>query len=243
MSKGNYKDRVKKFQKREKLTIIPAPNRVLIRITKKQIENMISKEIVLEDGTKKRLFFEPIHFDEGYERRFQQNISIGEIVGVGNKVDGIQVGDTAILDYLVSNLLDDTIGFVNGDQFISIIAHTTYHQTSSVMINGRRAWAKGDYDHISRILGLVRGDELIPFDPYVFMEYKTDYMKILSHRGEAMRETTPVVDRQVLSVPEDCFFKSGERIKLRKDDWFDREIAAYRIAIAFKQDIICKIDG
>lgn len=243
MSKGNYKDRVKKFQKREKLTIIPAPNRVLIRITKKQIEDMISKEIVLEDGTKKRLFFEPIHFDEGYERRFQQNISIGEIVGVGNKVDGIQVGDTAILDYLVSNLLDDTIGFVNGDQFISIIAHTTYHQTSSVMINGRRAWAKGDYDHISRILGLVRGDELIPFDPYVFMEYKPDYMKILSHRGEAMRETTPVVDRQVLSVPEDCFCKSGERIKLRKDDWFDREIAAYRIAIAFKQDIICKIDG
>src|ERR1700761_9646483 len=188
MSKSNFKERVKKFIKHEKLSIIPAPNRVLIRITKKQIQDLISKEITLEDGTKKRLFFEPILFDEGYERRFQQNVSVGEIIGVGNEVEGIQIGDMAILDYLVSNLIDDTVGFVSGDQLISIIAYTTYHKTSSPMIRGRQAWIKGDYDHISRILGLVREDELIPFDPYVFMEYKPDYLKILSLRGEAMRE-------------------------------------------------------
>jgi hypothetical protein len=216
---------------------------VLIRITKKQIEGMISKEIVREDGTKTKLFFEPIHFGEGYDRRYQQNISVGEIIGVGNKVRGIQVGDMAILDYLVSNLADDCIGFVNGDQLISIIAYTTYHETGSVMINGRQAWAKGDYDHISRILGLVRGDELIPFDPYIFMEYKPDYLKILSPRGEAMRETTPVVDRLVTSAPEGCFTQCGDKIKILKDDWFDREIAAHRIAICFKQDVICKSHG
>lgn len=241
MSKGSYKKMVKQFIKHEKLSIIPAPNRVLIRITKKQIEDLISKEIVLEDGTKKKLFFEPIHFQEGYDRRFQQSVSVGEVIGVGNKVEGIEVGDMAILDYLVSNLVDDCIGYVNGDQLISIIAYTTYHQTSAVMINGRRAWAKGDYDHISRILGLVRGDELIPFDPYVFMEYKADYLKILSARGEAMRENTPVVERTVMGSPEGCIFETGSVVRLRKDDWFDREIAAYRIAICFKGDILCKI--
>lgn len=246
MSKGSYKNRVHKFAKKvdqfarnEKLTIIPAPNRVLIRITKKQIEDMISKEIVRDDGTKAKLFFEPIHFAEGYDRRFQQNISVGEIIAVGSKVEGIQVGDMAILDYLVSNLVDDCIGYEKGNQLISIIAYTTYHKTSSVMINGRRAWAEGDYDHISRILGLVRGDELIPFDPYVFMEYKPDYLKILSARGETMREDAPVVDREVIAAPEDCIWKCGQRVKLRKDDWFDREIAAHRIAVAFKQDLLC----
>lgn len=227
----------------EKLSIIPAPNRVLIRITKKQIEDLISKDIVREDGTKAKLFFEPIHFEEGFERRFQQNISVGEVIGVGDDVEGIYVGDTAILDYLVSNLIDDCIGFVSGDQIISIIANTTYHQTSSPLINGRRAWAKGDYDHISRILGLVRGEELIPFDPYVFMEYKPDYLKILSARGEAMREDAPVVDRVVISSPEGCFYRFGDRIKLKKDDWFDREIAAHRIAVCFKNDILCKVNG
>ena len=111
------------------------------------------------------------------------------------------------------------------------------------MINGRRAWAEGDYDHISRILGLVRGDELIPFDPYIFMEYKPDYLKIVSARGEAMRETTPVVQRAVMSSPDGCIFETGSVIHLGKDDWFDREIAAYRIAVCFKNDVFCKTNG
>jgi hypothetical protein len=94
MSKGNYKKKTRSFIKHEKLSIIPAPNRVLIRITKKQIEDLISKEITLEDGTKKKLFLEPIHFQEGFERRFQQNVSVGECIGIGSKVNGVQVGDT-----------------------------------------------------------------------------------------------------------------------------------------------------
>jgi hypothetical protein len=138
---------------------------------------------------------------------------------------------------------DDTIGWVKGDKIISIIAHTTYHESSSVLINGRRAWAKGDYDHISRILGLVRGEELIPFDPYVFMEYKSDYIKILSMRGEAMRSNEGVVSRVVIAAPDDCIWKCGDKILLKKDDWFDREVNGRKIAVLFKNDILCKING
>jgi hypothetical protein len=239
-NKRSVFDRVNHFY--DRLSIIPAPDRVLIRITQQQIQDLISKEIVLEDGTKKRLFFEPIHFEEGYERRFQQNVCVGECIAVGISVHDVEVGDTLILDYLVSNLTDDCIGFVKKDQLISIVAHTTYHDTNSPLINGRRAWVKGDYNHISRILGIVRGEELIPFDPYVFMEYKPDYLKIVSARGEAMRETNPVVVRKVIAVPEDCIFKCGQAIFLKKDDWFDREIAAYRIAVAFKGDILLADD-
>jgi hypothetical protein len=242
MSKGNYKNRVKKFIKHEKLSIIPAPNRILIRITKQQIEDLISKVITKDDGTTAKLFFEPIHFSEGYDRRYQQNVSVGECIGVGCNVHNVNVGDTVILDYLVSNLTDDCVGFVSGNQIISIIANTTYHQSSSVLINGRRAWAKGDYDHISRIFGIVRDDKLIPFDPYVFMEYKPDYLKILSHRGEAMREDAPVVQREVIASPEGCIYECGSVIKLKKDDWFDREIAARRIAVCFVNDILCKVN-
>lgn len=250
MSKGNYKNRVHKFAKKvdqfarqEKLTIIPAPDRVLIKITAKQIEDLISKEVTKPDGTKTRLFFEPILFDKSFERSFQQNVSVGECIGVGSNVEGVEVGDIAILDYLATGLLDDTIGWVRGDQIISILAHTTYHESSSVMINGRRAWAKGDYNHISRILGIVRGDELIPFDPYVFMEYKSDYIKILSMRGEAMRSSEAVVTREVIASPEGCIWKCGDKIFLKKDDWFDREINGQKIAVVFKGDILCKQNG
>lgn len=250
MSKGSYKSRVRKFAKKveqfarhEKLSIIPAPNRVLIKITAKQMEDLISKEITKPDGTKTRLFFEPILFDKSFERSFQQNVSIGECIGVGSNVEDVKVGDIVILDYLVSGLLDDTVGWLSGDQIISIIAHTTYHKKSSTLINGRRAWAAGDYDHISRILGLVRGDTLIPFDPYVFMEYKSDYIKILSVRGEAMRSSEAVVTREVIASPEDCLWKCGDKIFLKKDDWFDREVNGRKIAVLFKNDILCKSNG
>lgn len=240
---SSYKKRVGQFIKHEKLSIIPAPNRLLIRITKQQIEDLISKVITKEDGTTTRLFFEPIHFGEGYERRFQQNVSVGEIIGVGSNVHDVKVGDIAILDYLASNLVDDTIGYVKGDQLISILAHTTYHETGSVLINGRQAWAKGDFDNISRILGLVRGDKLIPFDPYVFIEYKSDYLKILNARGEATRSSVAVVDREVVASAEGCVYKCGDRIKLKKDDWFDREINGRTIAVCFVSDILCKTNG
>jgi hypothetical protein len=42
--------------KHEKLSIIPAPNRILIRITKQQIEDLISKTITKDDGTKLNYF-------------------------------------------------------------------------------------------------------------------------------------------------------------------------------------------
>jgi hypothetical protein len=240
MSKGNYKKKTRSFIKHEKLTIIPAPNRVLIKVTAKQMQDLISKEIVLEDGTKKRLFFEPILFDQGYERRFQQSVSVGEAVGVGVNVQNVEVGDTLILDYLTSNLTDHLIGFFNKDQLISVLAETTYHNTSSVLINGRRAWAKGDFDNISMILGVVREDKLIPFDPYIFLEYQSDYLKILSMHGDSIRSKEPVVERVVLGSPDGCIYKCGERIKIKKDDWFDREINGYKIAICFRQDVICK---
>ena len=243
MSKGSYIKRTRQYIKHEKLSIIPAPDRVLIKITKKQIEDLISKEIVRPDGTKARLFFEPLHFDPGYERRFQQSVSVGEIIGVGENVGGISIGDMVILDYLVSNLIDDCIGYFNGDQLISILAYTTYHEDSSTLINGRRAWAKGDYNHISRILGVVRNDKLIPFDPYVFVEYESDLLKILNDMGERVRAAAPVINRTVIAAPEDCIYKCGDKIKMKKDDWFFREIDGRKIAIVFKQDILCKSNG
>lgn len=241
MRKSSYIKKTRKFFKHEKLFIEPAPNRVLIRITKQQIEDLISKVIKKDDGSTCRLFFEPLHFSEGYEKRFQQNVSVGEVIGVGKNVTNIKVGDVAILDYLTSNLSDHLIGYFNGDQLISILANTTYHKNSAPLINARRAWAKGDFDNISLILGIIREDRLIPIDPYVFVEYESDFLKILNDIGQAVRSTDMVINRTVIAAPDDSIFKCGQKIFLRRDDWFYREVAERKIAICFKQDILMKI--
>lgn len=243
MSKGNYINRTRKFIKNEKLSIIPAPDRILIRITNRQIEDLISKVITKDDGTTCRLFFEPILFDEGFDRRFQQNVSVAEVLGVGYEVNNVKAGDWVILDYLVSNISDDFVGVLNGDQLISIVANTTYHQDSAVLINGRQAWKEGDYNTISRILGVVRKDKLIPFDPYVFIEYRSDLMKILNLHGGTIRYDEVAIRREVIASPNECVFKCGDQIRLKKDDWFDREINGRKIAICFKSDILCKVNG
>lgn len=243
MSKGSYKKRVGQFIRNEKLSIVPAPNRVLIKITQKQLEDLISKEIVKDDGTKARLFFEPIRFDAGFDRAYSQNVSVGTAIGVGSDVHNIKVGDIVILDYLATTLVDDTIGFVNGDQLISIIAHTTYHETSSPLVNGRRAWAKGDFDHISRILGLVRGDKLIPFDPYVFIEYNPDVTRILNLRGEKMKPMEGVREKEVIAAPENSIFKCGDKVRIKSEDPFEREVGGRTISIVFKSDILCKTES
>ena len=239
---SEYKKKTRDWIKHKKVSIIPAPDRLLIRITRKQMDDLISKEIMLDDGTKKRLFFEPILHDPGYERRYRQNVSVGEIIGVGSNVEGVKVSDVVILDYLVSaDETDDLVGFFNKDRVISILAQTTYHKDSALVIHGHAGWLKGDFDNISRILGVVRGDNLIPFDPYVFLEYKSDLLKIVSIHGENIRSKESVYERVVLSVPKNCKYKAGDIIRIKNEDLFEREVNGRTISIAFKNDILCKL--
>lgn len=240
---SDYKKKTRDFVKHKKLSIIPAPDRLLIKITKKQIDDLISKEIIKEDGTKARLFFEPILHDPGYEAKFRQNVSVGEVIGVGGKIRGVLTGDVVILDYLVSSDDDDVVGFFNGDKIISILGNTTYHDTSAPIIHGHAGWVKGDYDNISRILGVVRGDNLVPFDPYIFLEYKSDLLKIISIHGDKMRSQDKVYERTVLSSPENSEYKCGDIIRIKNQDIFERDVNGSKISIAFKNDILCKFHG
>lgn len=240
---SDYKKRTRDFIQHKKLTIIPAPDRLLIKITRKQIDDLISKEITLNDGTKKRLFFEPIIHDAGYEAKFRQNVSIAEVIGVGRDLHGVLIGDIVILDYLVSSDDTDVVGWIKGDQVISILANTTYHQKSAPIIHGKAAWLKGDYDNISRILGVVRGDILVPFDPYVFLEYQSDVLKILSMDGEAMRTKDKVYHRTVLATTEEGIYRCGDRVRVKSEDLFERDVNGMKISIAFEQDILCKLES
>lgn len=241
-NKGSYMDRARKYVGHRKLSIIPAPDRLLIKITQKQMDDLISKEITLDNGTKKRLFFEPILHDAGYDRRYRQNVSTGQVIGVGDHLHGVMVGDDVILDYLVSTDDEDVVGFFNGDKIISILGKTTYYEKSAIIINGRAGWLKGDFDNISRILGVIRGNNLIPFDPYVFLEYKSDLLKIVSIHGENIRSKESVYERTVLSATGDGIYKCGDLIKIKNEDLFERDVNGHKISIVFRQDILCKVN-
>jgi hypothetical protein len=225
--------------RKTQLHIKPAPDRVLIRITRAQIDNITSKEIVRDDGKKVRLFREP-KFDKGFDRAFMQNVSVGEVVAVGSRVrTEIFRGDIAILDYLVTNDVDSFVGYFNNDQLVCIHAESTYHEEDALPSQtGRRAWVKGDHDIVSKLLGVIRGDQMIAFDPYVFLEYKPAVIVMGLKNGKVVELPQPIETRTVIAAPEDSFIESGDEVLVKEADIFPRHVNDKEFWVVFQEDIM-----
>lgn len=223
-----------------KIIFTPHPNKVLIKISKEQLENICSKIITRDDGTKARLFSEP-EYEEGFDRRYQQNVSAGTVVAVGSNVKSVRPSDVVILDYLATNNIDILIGAVKGDKLICVNVDTTYHQNSAPpLLNGRRAWVKGDYDYLSPIYGVIRNGKMIAFDPYIFLVYRTNKIVKVLANGQVLETKEDLSEREVLSAPPGNAFRDGDVILVKEADLTDREVNHRKISVIFKNDIICK---
>ena len=72
----------------EKIIIKPNPDKILIQIPKFSWNSLFSKYVKDASGKEIELFID-IEEYTGFERRFQQNVSIGKVVAVGANVIGI----------------------------------------------------------------------------------------------------------------------------------------------------------
>lgn len=225
--------------KKEKLLIEPHPERVLIKITSSEWNNLFSVWVRRNDGSKVQLFTD-LEEDAAYEKKFQQNVSVGTIVAAGTKVEGILKGDVAIIDYLVTGSDDSMIGVVGGNRLIAIPAKTTYHTDDALpYVDGKKAWVVGDYDTVSPLLGVVRMGKLIARRPYIFLKYeKAEQLKV-SKSGAMYEEADPICTREVISAPPDTGIKDGDKVMLKEANLFFRVIDGKTISVIFEEDILC----
>lgn len=223
---------------KEVVVITPNPFKVLIKISKASWNSLFSKYIKTKEGKEVELFTD-IPEDDGYERRFQQNVSVGKIIGTGSHVLGIEPGDMAIIDYIVTGNNDYTVGFVNEERVISINADTTYHQEDSPPnMNGRNAYVIGDYDEISPLYGVVRNKKLIPRDPYVFLVHENPVKLTVSDKGLMLEEVDKICTRKVLGAPAACVCHEGDTVVIHELDIFERQVEGKVLSVIFKQSII-----
>lgn len=226
--------------KTKQINITPAPDRILVKISKRQAEDLTSKWIVRDDGTKVKLFLEP-EYEKGYDRRWQQNVSVGTILAVGENVENIYPSDIAILDYTSQNDDDILVGFFKGDQIISIVARTTYEQKDAIPdSNGLKAWKKGDFLIMSQVLGVIRNDKVIAFSPYVFLESKSNLIVVVMANGKILETKEDISQRKILSISEETFYSAGDEILIKEEDIFFREIDGNQMSVVFDRDIIGK---
>lgn len=216
------------------------PNKVIIRISKHQWNSLFSNKVKKTDGTEVKLFVDT-EAEPGFDRRFQQNVSVAKVVAVGENIKGIIPGDMAIIDYVVSNDDNILIGYIGGDRLCAMNAKTTYHHKDAIPnIDGRKTFKIGDFDTISPLLGVVRNKQVISFDPYVFVVHEFNPKMSVNEEGLQVEKLQPIVEREVLCAPEGEFYKGGDTILIKEADLFTRTIDEKEICCCMKQDVLCK---
>lgn len=228
----------------------PINGKVLIKITKQQWETLFVKRIKRDDGTYCHLFTN-VEAGETDDRRYILNIQNAEIVSIPNDIDGmgdIKIGDIALIDHLVSN--DDEINLIEkNDQFElrCINAVTTIHQFDEVVYANRKSQRpkdqviarKGDYNEISPLLGIIRGEQIMARFPYVFLHHESNVISKVSAAGLLYEETQHAYERQILSSGDE-YYQDGETVFLRDIDVFPVKAGDRKFDCVFSKDIQAK---
>lgn len=226
--------------KKQKISIKPHPDKVLIKVSKKDHEELFFKWIKNAEGKKVQLFTD-IEAGEGFDKKFMQNVSCGTIIAVGVNVKDIYPTDVAILDYMVSNDESCLVGVVNGDRIVALDACTTYHDRDAPpSITMRKAHVKGDYDELSKILGVVRQDRLVSFSPYIFLSKESNLIVKVNSAGIMYEEEEFIVDRTVLSAFAGSGYKAGDKVTVKESDLFFKKISGREISICYYKEILGK---
>lgn len=230
--------------------IVP-PDSIMIKIKKEDTDNLYSKWIVRNDGTKVQLFIQP-EPDKDSDKRSKIYVSLGEIVQTGENIADIEIGDIAILDYTVDNCIDNVLYYDEGGNKFSVIDGTTtfhYHdQWAYATRNNSRdclVSAKGEMDIVSPLLGIIRNDKLIARSPYVFIEHKDTIVEKTSQFGILFTEQEELLERKILSVSDisnkKYGMKSGQTIVLKDVDMFSISLKDSKIDCVMDIDVMAGV--
>ena len=180
------------------------------------------------------------------DRRYTLNIQSAEVVAVSDEIKDIYPGDIALLDYLVSvdnekNLIEKTDDY----ELRCINAVTTIHKEDQISYANRKTRRdqiiarKGEYDIISPVLGVIRGDELIARNPYIFLEHESNVKKRVSAAGLLYEEIEMVYERRVLS--SGCEDVEADDILILSDfDVFHVKAGERKLDVVFSRDVKAK---
>ncbi len=236
--------------KEDALTI--APDYVLIKISKESREALFTKKIRRNDGSVIDLVIQ-IPPDKDEDKYSQLAVSCGEIMQVGANIQNVQCGDIAILDYKTDN--DDTIivGYEGEDKLIAVYGQTTRYESDYIIPENRKnkrpqiVWQRGDYEHMSELLGVVRGNQLISRDPYIFLNHENTLIEKATLSGIIYTVDEKILEREILAISEESKkrfggnIKEGDKVLVDDFDIFTCQLDDRKISCVNDVDIMAKV--
>lgn len=240
-------------------------DKVLILISASSIQDLYSKEITRNDGTKVRLWIN-VPAGKADDRRSTLFVRTGKVINKGPDALNVRVGDIAILSYEAFNdetkIIETSVSQTEEDErVIWVHANTTYHEDDFVAYADRRlvpgnarqmikqkrdqiVWKRGDIDEVSQVLGWIRGDQLIANDPYVFLNHEEPNKIITTNAGIMYSERQIVLEREVMAVsPRNKYrITPGLKILVFECDTFDIDYDGKKVTCANDSDILGRAD-
>lgn len=222
------------------------PYYALVEISKEEKERKFYKEVTTKKGTTIKLTLD-IPEAAHYDGHFSQGVSIARIVATGENVSFLQPGDEVIIDYTIDTETAKIILNESGRKIVRAVAVNKFYTENAPLISATtetrydtREYKKGDLELASTIFGIIRGNEIIPNYPYVFLKYvdlegefeETESGLIIpSSEGE-------VVIRQVVFAHPDSPMKAGDNIVVDYGSLYEREVNGELLSICMQGDII-----
>lgn len=227
--------------------IVP-PDCIMLKIQKEQRDNLYSKWIIRNDGTKVQLFLQP-EPDKNSTQRSKIYVSLAEVMQVGDTVSGIYYGDIAILDYTIDNDIDNVLYYDEEDNKYIVVQATTILHTHDEWAYATRNFPKdqkvakaGDIETMSPILGLIRNEKLVARFPYIFINHESATVQKVSKFGIMWTEQQFVLEREVLSVSDESKkrygIKEGQSILVQDPDIFLVQLKDSKVDCILDQDVM-----
>jgi hypothetical protein len=209
-------------------------DKILVKISAELRESIYSKEVTTVTGEKVQLWKAAKAVDYLDERISFLNVQTAVVEEVGEKIDWIKKGDIALINYDICNS-PHRIYRYEGDATIYFLeVNTTYHQEDEVAWENQKTnrhqivHLKGDYDQLSGLLGIIRGEQLIANAPYIFFKHESNIKTMVSPKGMMYETSEKIIEREILAISKESSEKYGVRAgdKCVIDDFDELAITA-----------------
>ena len=237
--------------------------RILVRLARSERESKMSHLFKMPDGSNGSIITKLPMYEE--VDKWELNVSVGTVVALSDKADGIEIGDIAIIDYTVDCDEQYVVGYVDGDKIVSVPCQTRLHDKDIIVTTyyskiqnpktkvvsyvphgekNIKVAAKGDVDQLSLVLGIVRNNQVIPNESYLFCKVPVVSTAMVEKNGILSYAPVEekVLQREVIFAHPKSGFKAGDQIIAVRDSAFKLELYDYHFDMIGVHDVMAMVE-
>lgn len=227
------------------------PGYAIVEILQDQKERMFYKDVTLKNGSTMKLTLD-IPISGLYDGHHAQGVSLAKVVSLGDGIDNMDIGDEVVIDYTIDTDSARVISNEGGRKLVRVIAKNKFYDEDGPIISATtetryetRDHKKGDVELSATIFGIVKGNEIIPNYPYIFLKYinmSGEYEETESGLLVPSSEGEMVI-RQVLFAHPASPMKPGDTVVVDFMSLYERYVNGEMLSVCLQDDIIGRFEN